>query len=151
MSPCGPLIGKDPKTVSMSSLRQSILKRNISEAATSINMQSQPYVAQWVEFCRGRETNPYDPPIGTVLDFLVTLHAKGLKYSTLNTAKSAISAVILPTNNHAIGTQPLVSRFMRGIYKSNPPTPHHLEGPDGAYVLIIPGLCGEVRSEIFDT
>ncbi|XP_067021506.1 uncharacterized protein [Acropora muricata] len=125
-------IGKDPKTVSMSSPRQSILKRNISEAATSIIMQSwsanthkqyQPYVAQWLKFCRGRETNPYDPPIGTLLDFLVTLHDKGLKYSTLNTAKSAISAVILPTNNHTIGTHPLVSRFMRGIYKSNPPTP----------------------------
>ncbi|XP_073237618.1 uncharacterized protein [Porites lutea] len=127
-------IGKDPKTVSMSSLRQSILKRNISEAATSTIMQSwaanthkqyQPYVAQWLEFCRGRKTNPYDPPIGTVLDFLVTLHDRGLKYSTLNTARSAISAVILPTNNHTIGTHPLVSRFMRGIYKSNPPTPRY--------------------------
>ena len=72
-----------------------------------------------------RETNPYDPPIGTVLDFLVTLHDKGLKYSTLNTAKSAISAVILPTNNHTIGTHALVSRFMSGIYKSNPLTPRY--------------------------
>ena len=62
----------------MSSLRQSILKRNISDAATSIIMQSwsvnthkqyQPYVAQWLEFCSGRQSNPYDPPIGTVLDF----------------------------------------------------------------------------------
>ena len=91
--------------------------------SANTHKQYQPYVAQWLEFCRGRETNPYDPPIGTVLDFLVTLHDKGLKYSTLNTAKSAISAVILPTNNHTIGTHPLVSRFMRGIYKSNPPTP----------------------------
>ena len=107
----------------MSSLRQSILKKNISEASTSIIMQSwsanthkqyQLYVAQWLEFCRGRDTNPYHPPIGTVLDFIVTLHDEGLKYSTLNTAKSAILAVILPTNNHTIGTHPLVSRFMRG-------------------------------------
>lgn len=93
--------------------------------SANTHKQYQPYVAQWLEFCRGRETNPYDPPIGTVLDFLVTLHDKGLKYSTLNTAKSAISAVILPTNNHTIGTHPLVSRFMRGIYKSNPPTPRY--------------------------
>ena len=102
-------IGKDPKTVGMSSLRQSILKRNISDAATSIIVQSwsvnthkqyQPYVAQWLEFCSGRQSNPYHPPIGTVLDFLVALHEKGLKYSTLNTARSAISAVVLPTNNH---------------------------------------------------
>jgi len=89
----------------MLSLRQSILKRNISEAATSIIMQSwsanthkqyQPFVAQWLAFCRGRETNPYDPPIGTVFNFLVTLHDIGLKYSTLNTAKNAISAFQTP-------------------------------------------------------
>ena len=65
------------------------------------------------------------PPIGTMLDFLVALHEKGLKYSTLNTARSAISAVVLPTNNHTIGTHPLVSRFMREIYKCNPPTPRY--------------------------
>ena len=60
-----------------------------------------------------------------MLDVLVALHEKGLKYSTLNTARSAISAIILPTNNHTIGTHPLVSRFMRGIYKCNPPTPRY--------------------------
>ena len=91
--------------------------------SVNTHKQYQPYVAQWLEFCSGRQSNPYDPPIGTVLDFLVALHEKGLKYSTLNTARSAISAVVLPTNNHTIGTHPLVSRFMRGIYKCNPPTP----------------------------
>lgn len=78
-----------------------------------------------VPVCSGRESNPYDPPVGTVLDFLVTLHEQGLKYSTLNTARSAVSAVVLPTNNQAIGSHPLVSRFMRGIYKCNPPTPRY--------------------------
>ena len=56
---------------------------------------------------------------------LVTLHEQGLKYSTLNTARGAVSAVVLPTNNQAIGNHPLVSRFMRGIYKCNPPTPRY--------------------------
>ena len=93
--------------------------------SVNTHKQYQPYVAQWLEFCSGRQSNPYDPPIGTVLDFLVALHEKGLKYSTLNTARSAISAVVLPTNNHTIGTHPLVSRFMRGIYKCNPPTPRY--------------------------
>ena len=93
--------------------------------SVNTHKQYQPYVAQWLEFCSGRQSNPYDPPIGTMLDFLVALHEKGLKYSTLNTARSAISAVVLPTNNHTIGTHPLVSRFMREIYKCNPPTPRY--------------------------
>ena len=51
--------------------------------SVNTHKQYQPYVAQWLEFCSGRQSNPYDPPIGTVLDFLVALHEKGLKYPTL--------------------------------------------------------------------
>ena len=64
-------------------------------------------------------------PCRNCIRFLGTLHEKGLKYSTLNTARSAVSAVVLPTNNQAIGNHPLVSRFMRGIYKCNPPIPRY--------------------------
>ena len=64
-------------------------------------------------------------PQRTVLDVLVALHEKGLKYSTLNTARSDVSSIGLPTNNHTIGAYPLVSRFMRGMYKRNPTTPRY--------------------------
>ena len=55
--------GKEAKTVGMSSLLESTLKRSISDAATSIIMQSwsdntnkqyQPYIKKWFEFCSGR-------------------------------------------------------------------------------------------------
>jgi len=64
-------------------------------------------------------------PIATVLDFLVSLHEKGLGYSTLNTARSAISAIVLPHNDVTIGSNPIISRFMKGIFKINPPTPRY--------------------------
>ena len=60
-----------------------------------------------------------------VLDFLVSLHDKGLPYTTINTARSAISAVNLSTNNMTIGSHPIVSRFMKEIYKSSPATPRY--------------------------
>ena len=61
----------------------------------------------------------------TVLDFLVTLHDKGLSYTTINTARSAISAFTVPKNNIAIGSHPLISRFMKGVFKGSPPTPRY--------------------------
>ena len=83
------------------------------------------YIKKWHDFCSKREVNSYNPPLNTVLDFLVSLHEQGLSYTTINTARSALSAVILPTDNVNIGSHPIVSRFMKGIYKSNPPMPRY--------------------------
>ena len=73
----------------------------------------------------------YNPPLNTVLDFLASLHEQGLSYTTINTARSALSAIILPTDNVNIGSHPIVSRFMKGIFKNNPctcPTLSHSMG-----------------------
>ena len=59
----------------------------------------------------------------SLLDFLIELHEKGLAYSTLNTARSAISAFTIPKDNSSIGSHPTVTRFMKGVYKSTPPMP----------------------------
>ena len=71
----------------------------------------------------------------TILDFLVELHEKELAYTTLNTARSAISAFTIPKNNLTIGSHPVVSRFMKGIYKSSPPTPRYKTTWDVQQVL----------------
>ena len=63
--------------------------------------------------------------ITTVLDFLVNLHEKGLSYTTINSAWSAISAITLSGDKNTIGCRPLVSRFMKGMYKGSPPTPRY--------------------------
>ena len=59
-----------------------------------------------------------------MLDFLVSLHERG-HYTTINIARSALSAIILPTDNVNIGSHPIVSRFMKGIFKNNPPVPRY--------------------------
>ena len=43
----------------------------------------------------------------------------------INTAKSAISAITVPKNSHTIGNHPLISRFMRGVFKSRAPVPRN--------------------------
>ena len=122
------------KVDGLQSLGKSLQQRNISEKAATIILQSwsdgtqkqyKLYIKQWIDFCCERQADPYNPPLTTVLDFLVNLHEKGLKYTTINTARSAISAITLSEDKNTIGCHPLVSRFMKGIYKGSPPTPRY--------------------------
>jgi hypothetical protein len=127
---CPTPIGATTQDNGLQSIRESIRQRKISETATNIIMQSwtgttqkqyKHYIELWSSFCCGQQTDPCDPPVGKFLDFLVTLYDKGYKYSTLNTARSAVSAIVIPVTNQTLGSYPLVSRFMKGIFKNNPP------------------------------
>ena len=53
------------------------------------------------------------------------MHEQGLSYTTTKTARSALSAIILPTDYVNVGSHPIVSRFMKGIFKNNPPAPRY--------------------------
>ena len=119
---------------SMQIIRTSIMQTDISSKAADIIMQSwsegsikqySTYLRTWMELCGKWNTNPYDPPITRVLDYLTSLFERGLRYDAINTAKSAISAIATPKNGISLGSQPLISRFMKGIFKSRPPTPRY--------------------------
>ncbi len=73
--------------------------------------------------CTEWKVNPYNPPLEKVLDYLTFLYKRGLKYDSINTAKSAISAIVEPSNSRTLGNQPLISRFMKGVFRGRPPVP----------------------------
>ena len=135
-----PQCGSSPAAIStnsngLQSLRQSFQHRGISNDATAVILRSWsagiqkqyqlPYIAKWHRFCAEREINPYNPPLNIVLDFLVHLHNQDLEYTTINIAKNAISAIILPQGTTTIGSHQIISRFMKGIYRSKPPRPKY--------------------------
>ena len=71
----------------------------------------------------------------SALEFLTLLHEQGQKYSAINSARSALSALysILGVNN--FGSNSLISRFMKGIYESDTPMPRYKETWDVSVVL----------------
>ena len=127
----------------LQSIRKSFQQRAIWSKATiilqswstGIQKQYAQYIKKWHDFCSKWKVNPYNPPLNTVLDFLVSLHEQGLSYTTINTARSALSAIILSTDNVNIGIHPFVSRFMKGIFKNNPPAPRYRTTWDVSPVL----------------
>ncbi|XP_068714943.1 uncharacterized protein [Montipora foliosa] len=77
----------------------------------------------------GRTTTP-PPGHPTVLDFLHDLYDKDYSHSSLNTARSAISALCTADNTDVsqnIGKHPLICRFLKGVFNEIPPIPKFQE------------------------
>ena len=70
-----------------------------------------------------------------VLHFLTTLYEEGLGYSAINTARSALSAVVILPDNKTVGSHPLVVRFLKGIFELRTPQPRSNETWDVYKVL----------------
>ena len=69
------------------------------------------------------------------LGFLMALHNIGLSYSTIGTARSALSNVIVSGECENFGTHSLVSRFMKSVFLQNKPLPKYDCTWDVAVVL----------------
>ena len=78
----------------------------------------------WSNWCSSRGLCPFSAPVTNVLTFLTeTVTNQSLEYRTLAVYKSAISQGHLPVGQTKLGDLPVVSRFMKGIFRMKPPTP----------------------------
>ena len=57
----------------------------------STHKQYDHYIAKWVQFCSQGTCDPLCPTVKGLLMFLHSLYRKGMSYSSLNTARSAVS------------------------------------------------------------
>ena len=92
--------------------------------------QYETYLSQWLEFC-----NHHSPSMRDALGFLMARHKKGLSYSTIGTARSGLSNVIVSGECENFGTHSLVSRFMKSVFLQNKPLPKYDCTWDVAVVL----------------
>lgn len=63
---------------------------------------------KWTAFCLERKVNHLQPPVVAVLDFLSELYDKGLTYSAINCARSALSSYVSLDDGSVVGQNPLV-------------------------------------------
>ena len=66
-----------------------------------------------------------------MLEFLHHLYTSGYSYSSLNTARSALSCLCISTmvrgETQSIGSHPLICRYLKGVFNEIPPTPKFQE------------------------
>lgn len=67
-----------------------------------------------------------------LIRYLTTLYNRGLGYSAINTARSAVSTLSSMLTKEQVGNDSLVTRFMKGIFQNRPSLPRytHTWDPD---------------------
>ena len=66
----------------------------------------------------------------------MTIHSRGLSYSSINKGRSALSSILTIKNCGKLGSHPLVTRFMKGIlYELNKPKLKYTQIKDVSKVL----------------
>ena len=92
---------------------------------TGTQKQYRTYLERWKLFCTSRKVNPLCGTITNGIDFLGKQYKCGLTYSSLKTARCALSIVILLPNRNTFGNHPLVTRLMKGVFELRPTLPRY--------------------------
>ncbi|XP_067665161.1 uncharacterized protein [Haliotis asinina] len=136
-------VQKDPSD-GVPFIRTYLQRQGLSHDTISIIMNSwrggtqkqyKTYLLKYMEYCTRLGRDPLLPNIGTVLDFLKLLFDSGCGYSAINTARSALSAVLILPSGMPVGQHPLVKRFLRGIFNLRPSLPRYQHVWDVKIVL----------------
>lgn len=91
--------------------------------------QYKGYIAAWTAFSCERQIPELSPSLANVLDFLQKIFTKGLQgqpvgYSTVNTARSALSTFIM-IGGIPVGQHPVVRRYLKGVFNIVPALPRY--------------------------
>lgn len=97
--------------------------------------QYQTYLKRWETYCQSKGLGKFEATVENGIDFLATLFSAGLGYSAINTARSALSSVLVLSNNITFGSHPLVARFLKGVFELKPSLPRYSRIWDVAAVL----------------
>ena len=99
-------------TSDMPLVRKSLEGRGLSDSATSLILQSwrkgtkqqyKPFITKWEQYCSQRKINPFSATIKHGINFLAELYQTGIGYSTLNTARCALSTVCFASERYSFG------------------------------------------------
>ena len=63
--------------------------------------------------------NIFTPTEVVLIEFLTMLYKSGVGYSSVNTARSALSSYLTLGKSVSVGQLPLVKTFLKGVYNKN--------------------------------
>ncbi|XP_074655638.1 uncharacterized protein LOC141909152 [Tubulanus polymorphus] len=132
------------KFAGLSLLTQHLLSLGLSNLSINLLLSSlrdstlrqyDVYYRQWIDYVTRRGCDYRNPSAELLVDFLSSLYEKGLSYSAINTARSAISTFSFASPSANIGSDPLVKRLFKGIFENRPPIPKYNDTWDVGIVL----------------
>ena len=107
----------------------------MSSWRASTKKQYSTYIERWLDFCGQRKITCNSPTLNQALLFLKMLFTEGLSYSTINTARSALSTIVCMPAGQVFGSHHIVVRFMKGVFELSKPKPKYSSIWDVSVVL----------------
>ena len=80
---------------------------------------------KWHCWYAEQDINSVLTPVVNIMQFSVNQLYTGLQYCTINTLRSAISTTHPDNDVSPVGSHPLVSCLLKGMFNSQPPTPRY--------------------------
>lgn len=124
-------------------IRRLLKSKGLSTNAVNIIMESwqkstkkqyDVYIRKWISFC-GDKINPFHSSVENILEFFTSLFNQGLRYSVFQTARAAINNLTNICGNVDFSDNPLLKRFMMGVFASLPSLPRYTSVWDTNLVL----------------
>ena len=84
------------------------------------------HIKRFVDFCHKRQADLFCATTETSIEFLTIYFNTGVGYSAVNSARSALSSLIKPLHGIPFGKDPLLSRFLRGVFNIRPALPRYV-------------------------
>ena len=107
----------------------------LNSRRASTQKQYDPHIKAWESFCISQNKDAVFTTVPIILQFLISLYHKGLSYSTINTARSAIASCVELPNGAQLGNDRDVHSFMKGIFNVKPPRQQKVATWDPEIVL----------------
>ena len=131
---------------SMSLVRGYLKDKGLSITATTViekawrsgtRKQYATYLQKWKHHCTARGIDPFHPSVEAGINFLAVLFDSNIGCSAINTARSALSSIVMLPDDSQFGTHPLVCRFVKGVFELKPSLPkEHLGCKDSSETFI---------------
>ena len=123
-------IGKNIDNLKINTTAKNLL---LASWKPSTHRQYSVHISKWENYCKEQNLDCVTPDIEHVVNFLTHLYESGLGYSAINSARSALSTVVVvdgkPVEQHA-----LVIRSLKGIFNLQPSLPKNIVTWDPAVV-----------------
>ena len=139
-----------PETASsgMQGVRCQLIECNIPVEIADVLMSSwrpatrkqyDAHIRRWCAFALQKKIDPLHPSVSDVLQFLHTFRVNQLSYSTINTARSALSSYLMgyqfPGCHYTVANHPFIVRYLKGVFNCCKPAPRYQETWDVKPVL----------------
>ncbi|XP_074108583.1 uncharacterized protein LOC141533550 [Cotesia typhae] len=110
-------------------IREGLLKRQVPETSTEIMLASladssiKQYdvcMKKWFAFCQENSVDMYNASVSSVIEFLTNIFNSGNQYGSLNSYRAALSLI-----NPEVSRDNRIQRFLKGVYRLQPPLPKY--------------------------